>query len=83
MVQVMRVKLSRSMTVAVKAAVSVEKAGIARTRLNQLLSDTSANPILIRLAWHDSGSYSAAIKDAPWPAPGGATASIRFRPELG
>ena len=37
---------------------------------------------VIRLAWHDSGSYS---KDVPgeWPAQGGATASIRFKPELG
>lgn len=36
-----------------------------------------------RLAWHDSGSYSAEAKDLPWPKAGGATSSIRFKPELG
>lgn len=38
---------------------------------------------LNRLAWHDSGSFSAEAKDQPWPKPGGATGSIRFKPELG
>lgn len=64
-------------------AVSTEQVKAVRQKLNTLLDSTHANPILIRLAWHDSGSYSADAKDEPWPKPGGATASIRFKPELG
>ncbi|CAM9706373.1 unnamed protein product [Choristocarpus tenellus] len=37
-------------------------------------------PILIRLAWHDSGTYDASIKE--WPLCGGANGSIRFDPEI-
>ena len=70
------------MTVVVRA-VSVADGKAARQSLAELMDKTRANPILIRLAWHDSGSYSADVKDQPWPKPGGATASIRFRPELG
>jgi hypothetical protein len=39
----------------------------------------SCAPIMIRLAWHDSGSYSG---QSGWPCAGGATGSIRFSPEL-
>lgn len=35
------------------------------------------------LAWHDSGTYSTeAAKTLPFPKAGGATASIRFKPEM-
>ncbi len=64
-------------------ASSQQDAQKARQSLTKLMDSTRCNPILIRLAWHDSGSYSAEVKDQPWPKPGGATASIRFRPELG
>ncbi|CAN0129909.1 unnamed protein product [Ectocarpus sp. 13 AM-2016] len=39
------------------------------------------NPILIRLAWHDAGTFN---KDSvePWPRFGGANGSIRFEPEI-
>ncbi|CAN0061877.1 unnamed protein product [Ectocarpus fasciculatus] len=39
------------------------------------------NPILIRLAWHDAGTFN---KDSaePWPRCGGANGSIRFEPEI-
>ena len=41
----------------------------------------ATQPILIRLAWHDSGTYSVeAAQELPWPRAGGATASIRFKP---
>eukprot|EP00752_Nemacystus_decipiens_P004231 g3865.t1 len=38
-------------------------------------------PILIRLAWHDAGTFN---KDSvePWPRCGGANGSIRFEPEI-
>ena len=32
-------------------------------------------PILIRLAWHDSGTFDASIK-ADWPKAGGATGTF-------
>jgi L-ascorbate peroxidase len=50
--------------------------------LATLIGETHCNPLLVRLAWHDSGSYDKDVQE-PWPKPGGATASIRFRPELG
>ncbi|CAN0458240.1 unnamed protein product, partial [Laminaria digitata] len=37
-------------------------------------------PILVRLAWHDSGTYDAAVSE--WPQCGGANGSIRFEPEI-
>lgn len=56
----------------------------ARVRLNKLFDETHCEPIIIRLAWHDAGSFSvAASKEYGWPRAGGATASIRFNPELG
>ncbi|KIZ06814.1 hypothetical protein MNEG_1131 [Monoraphidium neglectum] len=54
----------------------------ARADVEALIRATHANPILIRLAWHDSGTFDENIKQA-WPKPGGATASIRFNPEIG
>ena len=54
-----------------------------KTDLLELIDSTNANPILIRLAWHDSGTYDAAAENLPWPKRGGANGSIRFFPELG
>jgi L-ascorbate peroxidase len=65
------------------AAVDAGLEAAARGKLWELVETTRCNPLLIRLAWHDSGSYDKDVKDQPWPKPGGATASIRFRPELG
>jgi L-ascorbate peroxidase len=64
-------------------AASTQDGQKAREALTKLMDSTRCNPILIRLAWHDSGTYSVEAKDQPWPKPGGATASIRFKPELG
>ncbi|KAL4525055.1 hypothetical protein Ndes2437B_g03197 [Nannochloris sp. 'desiccata'] len=75
-------RLSRAKTLVVNAA-STQDGQKARQALTKLMDSTRCNPIMIRLAWHDSGSYSADAKDQPWPKPGGATASIRFKPELG
>jgi L-ascorbate peroxidase len=74
---------SRANRLIVNAAASTQDVEKARQSLTKLMDSTHANPIMIRLAWHDSGSYSADAKDQPWPKPGGATASIRFKPELG
>lgn len=45
-----------------------------------LVDKTNANPIMVRLAWHDAGTYDVNIKD--WPKCGGAIGSIRFDPEI-
>lgn len=46
-----------------------------RILLNELYQSVPCMPIMVRLAWHDSGSYSAKDKT------GGANATIRFAPE--
>ena len=48
--------------------------------LKQLIETRNCHPILVRLAWHDSGTYDQRIKD--WPARGGANGAIRFDPEM-
>jgi L-ascorbate peroxidase len=52
----------------------------AEKELRALIERLNCNPILVRLAWHDSGTYDQRIKD--FPARGGATGSIRFDPEI-
>jgi len=49
--------------------------------LRVFIDEENCHPILIRLAWHDSGTYDQAFV-ASWPACGGANGSIRFAPEL-
>ncbi|CAN0346385.1 unnamed protein product, partial [Ectocarpus sp. 6 AP-2014] len=39
------------------------------------------NPILIRLAWHDAGTFNKDSAES-WPRCGGANGSIRFEPEI-
>jgi len=49
--------------------------------IDELLDSTSANPVMVRLAWHDSGTFDASIKEA-WPKAGGAIGSIMYKPEI-
>lgn len=51
-----------------------------RDALKTLVDENNCAPILIRLAWHDSGNYDKRI--VGWPACGGANASILFEPEI-
>ena len=48
--------------------------------LKELIESKNCNPILVRLAWHDSGTYDQRIKE--WPARGGANGAILFDPEM-
>lgn len=48
-----------------------------RQALHALYKQTPCMPIMVRLAWHDAGTYKDADKT------GGANASIRFTPESG
>ena len=44
----------------------------AREDVARLLDDVKCHPILVRLAWHDAGTYDATVTDAAWPMRGGA-----------
>ncbi|KAI4967450.1 hypothetical protein ZWY2020_025891 [Hordeum vulgare] len=52
----------------------------AREDIRELLKTTHCHPILVRLGWHDSGTYDKNVKD--WPERGGANGSLRFDVEL-
>lgn len=52
----------------------------ARAELRAFINEENCHPIMIRLAWHDSGTFDAAVRE--WPACGGANGSIRFDEEL-
>jgi len=49
--------------------------------IDKLLKEKACGPVLVRLAWHDSGTFDKDVK-GQWPAQGGAVASIRFEPEI-
>jgi L-ascorbate peroxidase len=46
----------------------------------EVIKTSKCAPILVRLAWHDSGTYDQAKTD--FPNRGGANGSIRFYPEI-
>ncbi|CAD6244172.1 unnamed protein product [Miscanthus lutarioriparius] len=52
----------------------------AREDIKELLKTTYCHPILVRLGWHDSGTYDKNIEE--WPQRGGADGSLRFDAEL-
>lgn len=60
---------------AAAAAATVE--ADVRAALTSLYDETSCMPLMVRLAWHDSGTYNAS------DGTGGANATIRFSPESG
>jgi enolase len=51
-----------------------------RKDLWEFVDQMNCNPILVRLAWHDSGTYHKDI--STFPECGGANGSIRFGPEI-
>lgn len=52
----------------------------AREDIRDLIKKTYCNPILVRLGWHDAGTYDKAIQE--WPTRGGANGSLRYDIEL-
>jgi L-ascorbate peroxidase len=54
----------------------------AQSMIDAIIDEKNCNPVFVRLAWHDSGTYDVNLKDKPWPSAGGATGSIRFAPEI-
>jgi len=51
-----------------------------RAELLTFINETNCAPIMVRLAWHDSGNYDSRV--ASWPECGGANSSIIFEPEI-
>lgn len=54
----------------------------AKGLLVDMIRTNSCHPIMVRCAWHDSGTYDQKHKSLPWPAAGGAIGSIRFKKEI-
>ncbi|XVF64540.1 hypothetical protein PTKIN_Ptkin09bG0176900 [Pterospermum kingtungense] len=52
----------------------------AREDIKELLKSTFCHPILVRLGWHDAGTYNKNIEE--WPLRGGGNGSLRFEVEL-
>ncbi|XP_059630731.1 probable L-ascorbate peroxidase 6, chloroplastic/mitochondrial isoform X2 [Cornus florida] len=52
----------------------------AREDIKELLKTKFCHPLLVRLGWHDAGTYNKNIKE--WPQRGGANGSLRFEIEL-
>jgi L-ascorbate peroxidase len=47
-----------------------------------MIDKANCPPIMVRLAWHDSGTYDMNIPLSEFPKCGGANGSIRFSPEI-
>nr|AII99884.1 peroxidase [Cicer arietinum] len=52
----------------------------AREDIKELLRTKYCHPLMIRLGWHDAGTYNKNIEE--WPQRGGANGSLRFEAEL-
>mmetsp|Transcript_11038 Transcript_11038/g.33100 ORF Transcript_11038/g.33100 Transcript_11038/m.33100 type:complete len:295 (-) Transcript_11038:1609-2493(-) len=51
----------------------------AQELIKELLKEVKPHPLLVRLAWHDSGTYDKDVEE--WPARAGANGSLRFPTE--
>jgi len=54
----------------------------AKEAIRELIKSKHCNPILIRLGWHDAGTFDKNITGG-WPKHGGANGTLRYRPEQG
>ncbi|KAF9687197.1 hypothetical protein SADUNF_Sadunf02G0068600 [Salix dunnii] len=70
----------RSSVSTVAAASDPAQLKSAREDIKELLKSKSCHPILVRLGWHDAGTYNKNIEE--WPRRGGANGSLRFDIEL-
>merc|ERR1711972_790327 len=59
-----------------KEAMHKDQLKKAKALIWKLCDDIHCMPILVRLAWHDSGTYDKANANKPWPEAGGAIGSI-------
>ena len=75
-------KVSPSIFQMSSTAVAADTLTGAQSMIDTILDEKNCGPVMVRLAWHDSGTYDVNLKDEPWPKAGGAIASIRFKPEI-
>lgn len=61
---------------------NAEQLKAAKAEIETLIKERSCAPILLRLGWHDAGTYDDKIGVDNWPKCGGANGSIRFYPEI-
>jgi L-ascorbate peroxidase len=55
----------------------------AKAAIASLIAEKDCNPIMVRLAWHDSGTYDQNNANAgAWPSGNGAVGTIRFDKEI-
>ncbi|CAN6248675.1 unnamed protein product [Urochloa humidicola] len=71
---------ARAVRCAAVAASDAAQLKAAREDIRELLRTTHCHPILVRLGWHDAGTYDKNIEE--WPQRGGANGSLRFDVEL-
>ncbi|KAF5749038.1 L-ascorbate peroxidase S chloroplastic/mitochondrial-like isoform 2 [Tripterygium wilfordii] len=64
----------------VAAALDLEQLKSAKDDIKEILKTQFCHPILVRLGWHDAGTYNKNIEE--WPQRGGANGSLRFEVEL-
>nr|AHK10128.1 peroxidase 2 [Hevea brasiliensis] len=70
----------RSSMSTVAAASDPAQLRSAREDIKVLLKSKFCHPILVRIGWHDAGTYNKNIEE--WPKRGGANGSLRFEIEL-
>lgn len=76
-VRTSRSSLPRAAPSAARRTVTANLETDVRGALNKLYEEVPCMPIMVRLAWHDAGTFN--VEDGT----GGANASIRFNPEKG
>ncbi|KAL4596218.1 hypothetical protein ACB092_12G148700 [Castanea dentata] len=80
MVRVSERGLSSTASPKCAAAADPDQLKSAREDIKKLLDSSFCHPILVRLGWHDAGTYNKNIQE--WPQRGGANGSLRFEIEL-
>ena len=63
-------------------AVAIDTLTGAQSMIDTILDEKNCGPVMVRLAWHDSGTYDVNLKEEAWPKAGGAIGSIRYAPEI-
>ncbi|KAJ3701750.1 hypothetical protein LUZ61_005455 [Rhynchospora tenuis] len=71
---------TRAMSSSLSAASDPAQLKSAKEDIKELLKTKFCHPILVRLGWHDAGTYDKTIQE--WPQRGGANGSLRFEIEL-
>ncbi|MCO5563475.1 hypothetical protein L7F22_017117 [Adiantum nelumboides] len=80
LIQQTQIKCNKNAFLVTTVASDPDQLRKAREEIKELIQKTHANPLLIRLGWHDAGTYDKNIEE--WPTRGGANGSLRYDVEL-